>query len=437
MKQELTSLGNRIRLFWFRPISAAGFGMMRVAFAATTFLTMIIQAPNVQRYYGPSGILPHSMISSVMRHEWRFSLLDNANASMVNVLFISLLITLVLVMLGIGGRLVLGLCLILLYSFHEYGSFLLDGGDTLTRVIGFLLLLAPSYRTCTLPNLLKRLQSVSETGKDQHIALRTMPIWPYRLLLWQMVCIYTFATYSKLTGPTWRSGSAIAIAIHHGHFQQVPTRVADWMSHFSPMLGYLTIMLQGSWALIIILPILSWFGFAYRGNRNLKRFLLLSGVILHTGILLMMNVGTFTYAVYTAYLGLLLDNDFKAIRSFINHGMRRPLIVLYDGRCGFCKKTIFLIHIMDWLHRIQFENLHDQKVRERYAPHVEVATLNEAIHTVDQKDGIKKGFFAVRTVCMELPMFWPVVYLLFIPGIPAIGTRVYGYIAAHRPIVTD
>ncbi len=406
--------------------------MMRMAFGMTTFVTMVIQTPNIQRYYGPSGMLPHSLVSTLMRHEWRFSLLDTASAPMVNVLFIALLVSLVLVTVGIGGRLVLALCLILLYSFHEYGTFLLDGGDTLTRAVGFILLLAPSYRTFTIPNLLKRLRSISETGKDQHIALRTMPIWPYRLLLWQMVCLYTFASYSKLTGPTWRSGSAIAISIHHGHFQQVPTWVADWMSHLSPMLGYLTIILQGSWALIVILPILSWFGLSYRGKRNLKRFLLLGGLILHTGILLMMDVGTFTYAVYTAYFGLLLDDDFRAIRAFINHGMRRPLIVLYDGRCGFCKRTIFLIHVTDWLHRIQFENFHDQKVRERYAPHVEVATLNEAIHTVDQKDGIKKGFFAIRTMCMELPVFWPVVYLLFIPGIPAIGTRMYHLIANHR-----
>lgn len=432
MKKHPLTFGQRIHCFWFRPVSAAGFGMMRVAWGGTLLFSFLSQASNVDRYYGPGGILPHDLISAVLRHQWRFSLLDYADVQMVHTLYYLLIVSLVFVTLGIGGRILLALSLALLYSFHEYATFTLDGGDTLLRLIGFLLLLAPCYRTFSVSTLRKRLQLIAATGNDQSPSSRTMPIWPYRLLLWQMIVLYVSSAILKLHGDTWLSGSAVAIALHHAHFARLSVQAVDRLSVLSPAIGAFTIISQLGWILLLLLPALAWIGVRVPWTASLKRALLLCGILVHGGILLTMDVGVFSYAVFTAYLGLLIDDDFRAIRATWNRKPKQPIIVLFDGRCGFCRKTIFLLSVADWLHHLKFMNYHDAHVHQTYAPRVTLAALNEEMHAVLRDGRIVKGFFAFRAVSWHIPVLWPIAPLLSLPGIPRIGMWVYRRIASHR-----
>ncbi len=445
MKKQPSTFGDLLHRFWFRPVSAAGFGMMRIAWAVTTFILFAAQAPAVQRFYGPDGILPHAMIPDVLRQSHRFSLLDAASPQMAWILYLLLLATLACVALGIMTRVALLISVVLLYSFHEYGIITLDGGDTLLRLIGFLLVISPSDRTFTLANFFRRRRMIAAHGKDQPVSARTMPIWPYRLLLWQMICLYVSSSIGKLYGTTWLSGSAVAIALHHGHFQRWPTVMVDALSYLSPAIGYFTLFMQLGWILLIILPVLAWFGLRIPGRDAVKRGLMLCGVFIHVGIFLLMDVGTFSFAVLTAYLGLLLDDDFRAIRSVLNSKTKKPVVVLYDGRCGFCKAAIFVLSIMDWLHRLEFHNYHDAKVRGRYASTVPFSDLNEEMHAVlpahrslgegGPSGKIVKGFFAFRAMASHIPVLWPLAPFLYIPGVGLIGEFVYRYIAFHRPRV--
>ncbi|TSC97345.1 MAG: hypothetical protein Greene101449_1229 [Candidatus Peregrinibacteria bacterium Greene1014_49] len=327
MRNLRASIGKRIHRFWFRPVSAAGFGLMRIAFGVTTLINLSMEARNVERYFGPSGILPRDLVPSVLRQQWRFSLLDYVGAETTGYLYLILLACLVFVILGVGTRLMLLISLVLLYSFHEYGIILLDSGDSLLHLIGFILLLSPCNRTFTLKNLERKCQAIAAGKEVRPKKTPTMPIWPYRLLLWQMVLIYVSCAYAKMSGPTWFSGSAIAIAIHHGHFSRFPIAFTDWFTRFSPSIGYFTIFTQLGWALLIILPMFAWIGIRIPTG-GLKRFLIFSGIIVHTGILVMMDVGTFSLAVFTAYFGLLLEEDFEAIkkwRTWIHSFKQEPL----------------------------------------------------------------------------------------------------------------
>lgn len=432
MTHSSKNIGHRLHTFFFRPISAAGFGLMRAAWGMTLFVSFLSQMRSVQRYYGPDGILPRALTSDVLRHDWRFSLLDGANAQMTSTLYWLLIGNLILVTLGIGRRSVMLIALILLFSFHEYATFTLDGGDTLLRLIGFLLLLAPSTRAFSIASLRTRLRLIRETGVDQPVSERTMPIWPYRLLLWQMVLLYISSATMKLHGGTWLSGSAVSIALHHAHFTRLPMAVADWLSVLSPMIGAFTILSQLGWSLLILLPMLSWMGLQVQGIPSLKRALLLCGILIHGGILLTMDVGIFSYVVFTAYLGLLIDDDFRAIRAFFNRHRKRSTVVLYDGRCGFCKKTIFFLSMLDWLHRLEFKNFHDVHMREKYASTIGLPALSKAMHAVDAHGNVTKGFFAFRVLSWEIPVLWLTVPILYVPGVSVIGQWMYGWIAAHR-----
>ena len=46
--------------------------------------------------------------------------------------------------------------------------------------------------------------------------------------------------------------------------------------------------------------------------------------------------------------------------------------------------------------------------------------------------GDKSSFYAFREVAWGVPIFWPALALLYFPGIPWFGVRVYRWVAANR-----
>jgi len=425
------TISGRMYEFWFQPVSAAGFGMMRVAFGSIAFVTMLLEMPNVQRFYGPNGILTHEMLSTAVRSMWRFSLLDHASVNAVWWLYGALLVSLFCVIIGLGRKWMLLLSVVLLFSFHEYGTITLDGGDTLLRLIGFILLLSPCYRTFTVRNLQTRMKLVATTGKDQLPHERVMPIWPYRLLLWQMILIYVASAIEKWSGDTWREGSAVAITLHLTDFTRLTPWMADRMSVLSPFIGYFTVFSQMAWGVLLVVGLLVSLGILRREDTNaLKRALMLCGLVLHGGILFIMDVGTFSLTVFAAYLGLLLDDDFRAIRARFR--LKEPVVVLFDGRCGFCKRSILTLSMMDWLKRLQFSSYHDPDNKKHYAPNLSLETLNKEMHVRLRDGSYRKGFFAFRAMTWHLPALWLIAPLLYIPGVAVIGSKAYTFIADHR-----
>ena len=107
-------------------------------------------------------------------------------------------------------------------------------------------------------------------------------------------------------------------------------------------------------------------------------------------------------------------------------------VVLFDGRCGFCSRIVVILRSLDWLHRITLANYHDPDLRKRYAPGIDLKTLDHEMH-VQLPDGTyKTGFFGFRALLGELPALWLLRPLLYTPGIPVIGKRVYAFVAKHR-----
>ncbi len=425
--------------FWFQPISAAGFGLMRVFFGSIGFVTFALQWTNVTKFYTDRGLLPHDMIDAVTRNAWRFSLLDYVSPSVVWMLYLLLLFAFLMTAIGLRTKVFLPIAVLLLFSFHEYGLITLDGGDTLMRLIGFLLVLSPCHRAMTLTNLKKRMELVKRTGKDQPPEERQMPIWPYRLLLWQIIIMYIASSVEKFLGNTWRvEGSAVAITLHHGSFSRLPTWIADVLAPTSPFVGWFVLLSQSAWILLLIVPLFVWAELLPRSTTNaLKRALLLCGVLVHGMIFILMDVGTFSLTVFASYAGLLLSEDFKAIRERLNRLFTEPLAVLYDGRCGLCRRSVVVLKSFDWLHRLQFVNFREAALKKKFAPTIDEKALDEAIHVRLADKEFSKGFFAFRDLSWHLPPLWILMPILYIPGVPSIGEKVYAFIAKNRTRCTD
>ena len=112
--------------------------------------------------------------------------------------------------------------------------------------------------------------------------------------------------------------------------------------------------------------------------------------------------------------------------------MRTKALVLYDGNCGFCVSSVQRLQALDWLGRLRYASARDPEVLAAH-PAVDPHKALERLHLVPPGGRpVLEGFHAFRWLAGRLPVFWPLWPLLWVPGVPALGTRIYDLVARKR-----
>lgn len=102
--------------------------------------------------------------------------------------------------------------------------------------------------------------------------------------------------------------------------------------------------------------------------------------------------------------------------------------VVYDGRCGICRRFQRVVDRADRANRIDWQNMHDTDYAD--LP-VDQEDCVQAMQVID--DGtVYPGYDGVRRICRIIPILRPLYIVFSLPGIHYIGHRVYRYVAAHR-----
>jgi predicted DCC family thiol-disulfide oxidoreductase YuxK len=105
---------------------------------------------------------------------------------------------------------------------------------------------------------------------------------------------------------------------------------------------------------------------------------------------------------------------------------------IYDGNCVLCKQSKNIIHALDWLHRVEFLNVHDWNQVEARYPQISFEQAMGQMQVVTPDGTLLSGFEGVRRLLRDLPLGYPAWLLLHLPGMAWSGTKVYGFIARHR-----
>lgn len=108
-------------------------------------------------------------------------------------------------------------------------------------------------------------------------------------------------------------------------------------------------------------------------------------------------------------------------------------LVLYDGQCPLCQRSVQILKRLDWLHRLDYGDARDESNVPALSPPLQPSRLMEEMHLV-APDGrsVYHGFRAFRWMAWRLPLLWPIAPFLYLPGMPALGQRVYRWIARNR-----
>ncbi len=106
--------------------------------------------------------------------------------------------------------------------------------------------------------------------------------------------------------------------------------------------------------------------------------------------------------------------------------------IFYDGLCALCNRSVRILKRLDWLHRFEYSDVQDwERVHARY-PQLDREAALESMHVVRPDGKMYAGYAALRQISRELPLFFWIYPLLYLPGVTWAGPRIYRWIAGHR-----
>lgn len=107
-------------------------------------------------------------------------------------------------------------------------------------------------------------------------------------------------------------------------------------------------------------------------------------------------------------------------------------VVIYDGECNFCRAQVMRLQSLDRFgHRLTYLSLHDDRVEQRY-PGLTHDQLMDQMYVVDPQGRQFGGSDAVRYLTRRLPLLWPVMPVLHLPGTAGLWRWAYQQVAKRR-----
>jgi predicted DCC family thiol-disulfide oxidoreductase YuxK len=114
------------------------------------------------------------------------------------------------------------------------------------------------------------------------------------------------------------------------------------------------------------------------------------------------------------------------------HPSRSDLVVLFDGGCPLCRRTVRQLKAIDWRHGLRFVDALNPEARERIAPGLTEAAVLVEMYVIDESGARFAGYEGYLQIARVVPLMWPFWLVGRLPGIRALGHFVYRTIAANR-----
>lgn len=293
IKKTLSQIWQAWTQFWFAPVSLVNLAVFRLVFCGTMFVLYLSRQVDVTLYFTDKGILPKAMSSEVLMEFFRSPIqLTFWNDSLVPWMHGLLVLSFLLLCLGIGGRAIAWLALLLEISFLQRNYAVAFGVDQIGVIFTFYLAMTQSCERLSLTQLWKKNQK--EISSD--IFTSTF----YRLIQIQLCVIYAFSGFEKLKGSTWWDGTALWTV-----FANSQMVVADftWMRQLPWLISIITF---STVIFEIYFTPLVW-------NANTRKYILGMGVLFHIGIAFTMALYSFAVIMIAPYVLFLPETKTKEI----------------------------------------------------------------------------------------------------------------------------
>jgi predicted DCC family thiol-disulfide oxidoreductase YuxK len=111
----------------------------------------------------------------------------------------------------------------------------------------------------------------------------------------------------------------------------------------------------------------------------------------------------------------------------------KKAVVLYDGLCPLCQRSVAILKRLDWFHQLEFQDARDtDRLPAAQVPLVPQRLLEEMHLLTPDRRRAYAGFEAFRWMAWRLPLLAALAPLMYLPGVPRVGQRVYLWVAKNR-----
>ncbi len=423
--------------FWIKPVRAEPVALMRIltglcvlASALTTVL------PNLRQFWFDDGWIPTAVADGTMQWNDRFSVLAGVTSpAAVVAWFVVWIVALVCVIVGCFTRVACFVAWLMTLSFNMRAYFTLNGGDDVAVMLLFYLMLAPAGAAWSVDSLRRHAKRFRQPASGfESPAPRQPPPpamiapWAVRLMQIQLVLVYFLNGINKLNmveaDGRWSNDYIDGVAVYWAMNDLTLTR---WSFAQFPMpliasklLSWATLVFEIGFPLFVLV-------------RRLRPVLLIGGVLFHLGIFVTMEIawfGQMTLCYYPVFFSAALVSRLPAWLAGAKRGVKYR--VCYDTFCPICRQSRWLLEGLDAGRRLAFRDIHDRQAMAREAPGVGYARALAEMIVIAPDGRTAGGFDAFRMIARVLPALWPVLPLLYVPGVAQVGRRVYKWVARNR-----
>jgi hypothetical protein len=270
-------LGKAWDRLWFSEIPPHTYAVLRVSFGILGILELLGATP-VSMFWDPNGLSPLPGGGFGLR-AW---IIGAGLGTIVGWgLFASSMAAFICVLVGLGSQVaVIAAFLCTLLQLH-WNPLPLSSAHQVLTVVLFALIWADCSQVLTIAG--RRL----ERGAPQN-----QPVWPLRLLQFQVCVIYLNSGLWKLYGPTWRDGSALHYSLSLNLFHRFPIEIPASLGILLVIGTYVTLFWE-----IAFTPLVLW--------RPTRALALMLGVALHLGVWATLEVGPFSWMMIATYVAFL------------------------------------------------------------------------------------------------------------------------------------
>jgi predicted DCC family thiol-disulfide oxidoreductase YuxK len=401
---------------WFVERPTTPLELVRIGIGAAVLLHYLAASPYLLEFWGDAGLMPREVVLQET-DPWAHSVFFYFTAPWQWIAFdVVFLFCCAAFTVGWRTPWVKWIVLIGHISFFYRNPYLIYGVDKILAALLLILCLAPIGRAISLDRV-RAVRRAKRTRLDAVLPPYASP-WAgacIRLMQIQMAVLFFYSGAGKLAGQEWWNGDATWMVFSSNEYYSGPLLELFarhyWLANFAT---FSTILIE------IAYPFLVW-------QRATRPYLLAAAILLHVQFAVFMGLFYFSFVMTMGHLSFVREEWLRRLGAAWKRWIG-DMEMIYDGRCGFCFRSMVWFLAFDGLRQIRVRDF-----RTDPSPVVSDAQLEQALYLVLPDGRALPGFEAYRYVVPRVPGLWWQIPFFYVPVLSRlIGHPIYNWIAGNR-----
>jgi predicted DCC family thiol-disulfide oxidoreductase YuxK len=416
VRERLAALGEVWSQIWFQPKPTTPLELIRIGVGAALLLHYGAATPYLFDFWGDTGLMPRAIVLGDA-DPWTQSVFFYFTAPWQWIAFHALfLVCCAAFMAGWRTSWVKWVVLAGQISYDHRNPAMTYGVDWILASLLFILCLAPTGRAMSLD----RVRELREVKRGNLCA--TLPLYcsPWtgactRLIQIQMASLFFYSAVTKLARPEWIDGSAVWIVFTMDeYYRPVLLKLLASQYWLVNAATYLTILIELAYVFLI------W-------QKSTRPYLLADALLLHAMFALLMGLWYFSFVMMMGHMSFVRPEWLTRLGLWWKRKMG-DMEMIYDGRCGFCVRSMVWFLAFDGLGQIKTRDF-----RTNPSPLVSNERMEKALYLVLPDGRALPGFEAYRYAVLRVPGLWWMIPFFYVPVLSRFfGDPIYNWVASHR-----